>query len=193
MSPGSPPETASVAPGHEPAEVVRWPRLERDRVALSIRARLCGQLLSYLLSGRGWGSKAGRRWSSCRLAAFAAASWWFANPRLLRLAGLTRPNRSAAPFAPGRFYPSASCRGRPNPHNVRLEEPAGAQTPESERGSQPVESSQFDKAAPFTGVPRPIQQINVCDNVYEFNFPVRIGNSITIYRGWRAERHHRKP
>ena len=58
-----------------------------------------------------------------------------------------------------------------------------------------IVSEQFDKAAPYTGVPRPLlNQIKVCDNVYEFSFPVRIGHSITIYHGWRAEHsHHRKP
>ena len=41
-----------------------------------------------------------------------------------------------------------------------------------------IVSEQFDKAAPYTGVPRPLlNQIKVCDNVYEFSFPVRIGSA----------------
>jgi glutamate dehydrogenase (NAD(P)+) len=58
-----------------------------------------------------------------------------------------------------------------------------------------VVEQQFDKAAATLDYPEYLlQQIRTCRNVYEFNFPVRVGNEIRMFRGWRAEHsHHRKP
>jgi glutamate dehydrogenase (NAD(P)+) len=58
-----------------------------------------------------------------------------------------------------------------------------------------VVEQQFDKAAATLSHPDfLLQQIRTCRNVYEFNFPVRIGSEIKMFRGWRAEHsHHRKP
>ena len=55
--------------------------------------------------------------------------------------------------------------------------------------------SQFDKAADAIRLASDIrQQIRVCNNVIEFKFPVKVGNRLEIYTGWRAEHsHHRKP
>jgi glutamate dehydrogenase (NAD(P)+) len=54
---------------------------------------------------------------------------------------------------------------------------------------------QFDRAARHVDLPKGLlQQIRVCNNVVQVQFPVRIGNKYEIFTGWRAEHsHHRKP
>ncbi len=54
---------------------------------------------------------------------------------------------------------------------------------------------QFDAAARHVKLHKGLlEQIKVCNNVYHVKFPVKIGNRIELYQGWRAEHsHHRKP
>ncbi len=56
-------------------------------------------------------------------------------------------------------------------------------------------SAQFDRAAAISRHPEGLlKQIKVCNNIYEFHFPVRVGRKLKIFTGWRAEHsHHRKP
>lgn len=53
----------------------------------------------------------------------------------------------------------------------------------------------FDKAAGFTNIPKGIlEQIKVCNAVYEIKFPVRIGDQIEVINAFRAQHsHHRLP
>ena len=45
----------------------------------------------------------------------------------------------------------------------------------------------FDRAAAFTKLPKGLlEQIKVCNNVYEFRFPVRVGSQLMLYTGWRG-------
>ena len=54
---------------------------------------------------------------------------------------------------------------------------------------------QFDRAAAVLKFPEHLlEQIKTCNNVYEFNFPIRMGKKLAMFSGWRAEHsHHRKP
>jgi glutamate dehydrogenase (NAD(P)+) len=54
---------------------------------------------------------------------------------------------------------------------------------------------QFDKAAQHIELPTGLlEQIKVCNNVYQVTFPVKIGDKFVHFQGWRAEHsHHRKP
>ncbi len=54
---------------------------------------------------------------------------------------------------------------------------------------------QFDRAAEVLRLPADLlTQIKICNNVYEFQFPVRMGRKLAVFSGWRAEHsHHRKP
>ncbi len=70
----------------------------------------------------------------------------------------------------------------------------------SKRGSEDLNlnnivSAQYDDAARHLKLPKGLlQQIKACSNVYQVEFPVKIGNRIEIMKGWRAEHsHHRKP
>ncbi len=58
-----------------------------------------------------------------------------------------------------------------------------------------IVSQQFDRAARHVKLPKGLlQQIKVCNAVYYVQFPVKFGNRIHIFQGWRAEHsHHRKP
>ncbi len=58
-----------------------------------------------------------------------------------------------------------------------------------------IVSAQFERAARHIKQPKGLlQQIKVCNNVVQVQFPVRIGNRYEIFSGWRAEHsHHRKP
>ncbi|MDH3590889.1 MAG: Glu/Leu/Phe/Val dehydrogenase, partial [Planctomycetota bacterium] len=58
-----------------------------------------------------------------------------------------------------------------------------------------IVSRQFDRAAATLRYPEHLmQQIKLCNNVYEFQFPVKVGKRFEILTGWRAEHsHHRKP
>ncbi|MBD3866963.1 MAG: Glu/Leu/Phe/Val dehydrogenase [Acidobacteria bacterium] len=58
-----------------------------------------------------------------------------------------------------------------------------------------IVDSQFDIAATFCKVPKGLlQQIKICNNVLYVQFPVKFGNKLEIFEGWRAEHsHHRKP
>ena len=58
-----------------------------------------------------------------------------------------------------------------------------------------IVSRQFDRAAEQLRYPEHVlNQIKVCNNIYEFQFPVRVGKRFEIFTGWRAEHsHHRKP
>ena len=54
---------------------------------------------------------------------------------------------------------------------------------------------QFEAAAEHVKLPKGLlSQIQVCNAVYYVQFPVKFGNKIQIFQGWRAEHsHHRKP
>ncbi len=54
---------------------------------------------------------------------------------------------------------------------------------------------QFERAAQALRIPKFLQErIRQGNNIIEVRFPVRVGNSIKIFTGWRAEHsHHRKP
>ena len=54
---------------------------------------------------------------------------------------------------------------------------------------------QFDRAAATLRYPEYLlRQIKMCNNIYEFHFPVRVGKRLQMFTGWRAEHsHHRKP
>src|SRR5687768_12711229 len=58
-----------------------------------------------------------------------------------------------------------------------------------------IVEAQFDHASSMLRYPEDVlSHIRVCNNVYEFHFPVRVGKRIHVYTGWRAEHsHHRKP
>ena len=53
----------------------------------------------------------------------------------------------------------------------------------------------YDKAAKHLDIDAGLlTQIKACNNMYTFNFPVRVGDGVQIFKGWRAEHsHHRKP
>ena len=53
----------------------------------------------------------------------------------------------------------------------------------------------FDKAAEFTSLPKGLlEQIKVCNSIYQMNFPVRIGNSYQVIEAYRVQHsHHRLP
>ncbi len=53
----------------------------------------------------------------------------------------------------------------------------------------------FDKAAGFTGLPKGLlEQIKVCNSIYQMNFPVRIGNGFQVIEAYRVQHsHHRLP
>lgn len=53
----------------------------------------------------------------------------------------------------------------------------------------------FDKAASYTSIPKGIlEQIKVCNAVYEMKFPVRVGDQIEVINAFRAQHsHHRLP
>ncbi len=55
--------------------------------------------------------------------------------------------------------------------------------------------SQFDRAAQGLDIPAGVlQSIRVCNNTYSFQFPVRVGDEVQIFKGYRAEHsHHRRP
>ena len=71
---------------------------------------------------------------------------------------------------------------------------AGAPVQENLNFNQIV-SDLFDRAArhlPYE--PGLLQQIKVCNNIYEFHFPVKVDGKLRIFEGWRAEHsHHRLP
>lgn len=54
---------------------------------------------------------------------------------------------------------------------------------------------QFEKAAAHLDIDAGIlAQIRKCNNLYSFNFPVRVDGKVKLFQGWRAEHsHHRKP
>lgn len=56
-------------------------------------------------------------------------------------------------------------------------------------------SRNFDKAAPFTGLHRGLlQQIKVCNSVYQMRFPVKIGSEYQVIEAYRVQHsHHRLP
>ncbi len=53
----------------------------------------------------------------------------------------------------------------------------------------------FDKAAPFTGLPKGLlDQIKACNAVYAMRFPVRIGNEVQVIEAYRVQHsNHRMP
>src|SRR5690349_10331740 len=53
----------------------------------------------------------------------------------------------------------------------------------------------FDKAAGHTNIPEGLlQQIKVCNAVYEMAFPVKIGNQYQVIEAFRVQHsHHRLP
>ena len=60
---------------------------------------------------------------------------------------------------------------------------------------QNIVAAQFDEAAALIQQPRGLlEQIKRCDNVFQVNFPVKLGQKLHYFSGWRAEHsHHRKP
>ncbi len=56
-------------------------------------------------------------------------------------------------------------------------------------------SQNFDKAAPHTGLPDGLlQQIKVCNSVYQMRFPVKIGSEYQVIEAYRVQHsHHRLP
>lgn len=56
-------------------------------------------------------------------------------------------------------------------------------------------SQNFDDAAKLTNIPRGLlEQIKVCNAVYQMRFPVRIGNTIKVIEAYRVQHsHHRLP
>ena len=58
-----------------------------------------------------------------------------------------------------------------------------------------IVNAQFRQAASFLREPQGLlDQIEQCDNVFQVNFPVKFGNRIRYFTGWRAEHsHHRSP
>jgi len=58
-----------------------------------------------------------------------------------------------------------------------------------------VVDAQFEEAAALLKEPRGLlEQIKQCDSILQVNFPVKFGNGISYFSGWRAEHsHHRKP
>lgn len=56
-------------------------------------------------------------------------------------------------------------------------------------------ASYVDHAAKFTGYPKGlIEQIKVCNAVYQIKFPVKIGNEIQVIEAYRVQHsHHRLP
>jgi glutamate dehydrogenase (NAD(P)+) len=58
-----------------------------------------------------------------------------------------------------------------------------------------IVDAQFDRAAACLSFPQDLlTKIKACDNLYEFNFPVKVDGKIQMFTGWRAEHsHHRKP
>ena len=53
----------------------------------------------------------------------------------------------------------------------------------------------FDKAAVHTGLPKGLlEQIRVCNSVYQMQFPVKIGNEYQVIEAYRVQHsHHRLP
>ncbi len=53
----------------------------------------------------------------------------------------------------------------------------------------------FEKAASHTGLPKGLlEQIKVCNSIYQMNFPVKIGNSYQVIEAYRVQHsHHRLP
>lgn len=53
----------------------------------------------------------------------------------------------------------------------------------------------FDAAAPHTGLPQGLlEQIKVCNSVYQIHFPVKINGEVVVLEGYRAQHsHHRSP
>ena len=58
-----------------------------------------------------------------------------------------------------------------------------------------IVNRQFDRAAKHVKLPDGLlRQIQVCNNVYYMQFPVKIDDKYVIFEAWRAEHsHHRKP
>lgn len=56
-------------------------------------------------------------------------------------------------------------------------------------------SKNFDKAALHTGLPKGLlEQIKVCNSVYQMRFPVKIGNEYQVIEAYRVQHsHHRLP
>lgn len=51
----------------------------------------------------------------------------------------------------------------------------------------------FNKAAAMTSYPDGLlSQIKICNSVYSFNFPVRVGDGFRVIKAWRAQHSHHK-
>lgn len=68
-------------------------------------------------------------------------------------------------------------------------------TPAEDLNLNNIVSAQFDRAARHVKLPPGLaEQIKVCNNVIQIQFPVKIRGRYVIFRAWRAEHsHHRKP
>jgi glutamate dehydrogenase (NAD(P)+) len=71
----------------------------------------------------------------------------------------------------------------------------GTALPAEDLNLNHIVSRQFDRAAATLEFPPGLlTQIKVCNNIIQFQFPVRVGREIQVFTGWRAEHsHHRKP
>jgi len=58
-----------------------------------------------------------------------------------------------------------------------------------------IVGTQFAKAAAYLNIDKGLlAQIQACNNIYSFRFPVLVDGKVQIFEGWRAEHsHHRKP
>ena len=58
-----------------------------------------------------------------------------------------------------------------------------------------IVSRQFDRAAALINQPQGLlDQIKVCNSVYQVQFPVKLGKRVEVFYGWRAEHsQHKKP
>jgi len=58
-----------------------------------------------------------------------------------------------------------------------------------------IVSRQFDRAAALVEQPQGLlDQIKTCNSVYQVQFPVKFGNRVEVFYGWRAEHsQHKKP
>ncbi|MHC5212339.1 MAG: Glu/Leu/Phe/Val dehydrogenase dimerization domain-containing protein, partial [Planctomycetota bacterium] len=72
---------------------------------------------------------------------------------------------------------------------------AVASAPKEDLNFRRIVSQQFDKAAALSGLDEHVlAHIKTCNNLYSFRFPVKVGDKLEIFQGWRAEHsHHRLP
>lgn len=72
---------------------------------------------------------------------------------------------------------------------------AKRKSPPEDLNLRHIVHQQFDRAARGIDVPEGVlASIRMCNNTYSFQFPVRVGDQVQIFKGYRAEHsHHRRP